>query len=254
MSDLLEQSSSSDLGVILSAKEKAKREALENPSKSNLSALDAATKMLEREQQKIQEKKDASVATKQEALAYLTAQGRKIGQSKLYKDVGLGVLRSQPDGSFRKKDLDVYAASLAPIGGVILKDKDRATRAALRKAEASAKREEEHYKTLARKREILEGKYLPRSEVLALFAGRAAMFEQNLKAMMRSDVGLMVQLVEGNPDKELELYNHFEASLHALLAEYCKADGFEIEFSKEALAELENLSNVSEEETDLGDD
>ena len=126
-----------------------------------------------------------------------------------------------------------------------LQDKDRAARAAIRKAEASARREEEHYKTLARKRQILEGKYLAKAEVLAVFAGRAALLEQGLKSMMRSDAALMVEAVQGNPDCTAALYAIFERSLHGVLAEYVKVDGFELRFTQEALAELEELTGDS---------
>ena len=48
----------------------------------------------------------------QAVLAYLKDSGRKVGKSKVYEDIKLGALRCQTNGTFRKRDVDVYAASL----------------------------------------------------------------------------------------------------------------------------------------------
>ena len=192
----------------------------------------------------------STFATRQEALAYLKSCGRKVGQSKFYADITRGALRAQADGTFRKRDVDTYAVSLPTLGGVPLKDKDRAARIAIRKAEASAKREEEHAKTLELRRKILEGKYLLRSDVMSNLAARATMLEQNLLARMRTDAPLMVEAVQGNPDETHALYTIFEKSLHTLLVEYVANSEFTVEFTQEALDELNAVAHNSEVQDD----
>ena len=57
--ELLARSASTDIQVLLTAKESAKRAALDEPSQANLAALDRASKMLE----------SAMEATKNESIA-----------------------------------------------------------------------------------------------------------------------------------------------------------------------------------------
>ena len=47
-----------------------------------------------------------------DVLAYLQTQGRKTSQSQIYKDLKRGYLRRQADGSFRQRDVDMYASTL----------------------------------------------------------------------------------------------------------------------------------------------
>ena len=109
--ELLARSASTDIQVLLTAKESAKRAALDDPSQANLAALDRASKMLE----------SAMEATKtlknwQAVLDHVAENGRKLSKSKLYKDIGEGRLRKQPDGTFRLRDVQRYMASLPTAG------------------------------------------------------------------------------------------------------------------------------------------
>ena len=45
-------------------------------------------------------------------LAYVQDAGRKLGQTKFFEDVKRGRLKKQADGSFRRRDVDRYMASL----------------------------------------------------------------------------------------------------------------------------------------------
>ena len=55
--------------------------------------------------------------TWKEALTYLNEDcGRKISKTKLFEDIKVGRLRKQPDGTFKRRDLDRYAASLPTAG------------------------------------------------------------------------------------------------------------------------------------------
>ena len=105
--ELLARSASTDIQVLLTAKESAKRAALDDPSQANLAALDRASKMLE----------SAMEATKnlknwQAVLDHVADNGRKLSKTKLYSDINRGLLRKQPDGTFRLRDVQRYMASL----------------------------------------------------------------------------------------------------------------------------------------------
>ena len=109
--ELLAKSASTDVQVLLTAKENAKRAALDDPSQANLAALDRASRMLESAMQATTNLKDWRAV-----LAYVSENGRKLGKTKLYSDIGLGRLKKQPDGTFKQRDVDRYMASL-PMAG-----------------------------------------------------------------------------------------------------------------------------------------
>lgn len=84
--ELLARSASTDIQVLLTAKESAKRAALDDPSQANLAALDRASKMLE----------SAMEATKtlknwQAVLDHVAENGRKLSKTKLYSDINRGL-------------------------------------------------------------------------------------------------------------------------------------------------------------------
>ena len=109
---LVEVSRKNDIPALLNAKNRAQQDVYSDPSKENLAILERATAMLEKAMDAGQNCK-----TWKEALTYLQEDcGRKIGQTKLFADIKAGRLRKQPDGTFKRRDLDRYAASLPTAG------------------------------------------------------------------------------------------------------------------------------------------
>ena len=105
---LVEVSRKNDIPALLNAKNRAQQDVYSDPSKENLAVLERATAMLEKAMDAGQNCKNWK-----EALTYLQEDcGRKIGQTKLFADIKAGRLRKQPDGTFKRRDLDRYAASL----------------------------------------------------------------------------------------------------------------------------------------------
>lgn len=76
--ELLAKSASTDVQVLLTAKENAKRAALEDPSQTNLAALDRASRMLESAMQATTNLKDWRAV-----LAHVEENGRKLGKTKM---------------------------------------------------------------------------------------------------------------------------------------------------------------------------
>ncbi len=225
--ELLAKSASTDVQVLLTAKENAKRAALEDPSQTNLAALDRASRMLESAMQATTNLKDYRAV-----LTYTEENGRKLGKTKMFEDIKKGRLKKQPDGTFRQRDVDRYMASLPMAGtpdAVAEKAADRQRRkeeADIRKAEAAAEREEFD---LA----VKKGKFVPREQVHLELAARAVTLASGLKTAFEAQHLDLVALVDGNPRKGAALVERLEAMLDEALNEYSREMEFEVTFEAE---------------------
>ncbi|WP_300883001.1 hypothetical protein [uncultured Desulfovibrio sp.] len=225
--ELLAKSASTDVQVLLTAKENAKRAALDDPSQANLAALDRASRMLESAMQATTNLKDYRAI-----LTYTEENGRKLGKTKMFEDIKKGRLKKQPDGTFKQRDVDRYMASL-PMAGtpdiVAEKAADRQRRkeeADIRKAEAAAEREEFD---LA----VKKGKFVPREQVHLELAARAVTLASGLKTTFEAQHLDLVALVDGNPKKGAALMERLEAMLDEALNEYSREMEFEVTFEAE---------------------
>ncbi|WP_302580042.1 hypothetical protein [uncultured Desulfovibrio sp.] len=225
--ELLAKSASTDVQVLLTAKENAKRAALDDPSQANLAALDRASRMLESAMQATTNLKDYRAI-----LTYTEENGRKLKKTKLFDDIRKGRLKKQPDGTFKQRDVDRYMASL-PMAGtpdiVAEKAADRQRRkeeADIRKAEAAAEREEFD---LA----VKKGKFVPREQVHLELAARAVTLASGLKTTFEAQHLDLVALVDGNPKKGAALMERLEAMLDEALNEYSREMEFEVTFEAE---------------------
>lgn len=223
--DLVEKSARTDLQVLLSAKEKAKRLALEDPSPANMSALERAGKMLEA----------AMTAAKaltgwKEALAHITEElGRKCGKTKLFDDIKAGRLKKQPDGSFRLRDVERYAASLPMAGtpdGVAEKAADRQRR----KEELEIEEKSLKVRREALKLAVEEGRYVLKSDVHLELAARAVTLASGLKTAFEARHLDLVDAVGGNPKKGAVLVELLERMLDEELNNYSREMEFEVTF------------------------
>lgn len=227
--ELLAKSASTDVQVLLTAKENAKRAALDDPSQANLAALDRASRMLESAMQATTNLKDWRAV-----LAYVSENGRKLGKTKLYNDIGLGRLKKQSDGTFKQRDVDRYMASLPMAGtpdAVAEKAADRQRRkeeADIRKAVAAAEREEFD---LA----VKKGKFVPREQVHLELAARAVALASTLKTNFEARNLDFVAAVEGNPKKAASLVERLEVVLDEALNEYSRELEFEVTFAAESV-------------------
>ena len=235
--DLLARSASTDIQVLLTAKENAKRAALDDPSQGNLAALDRASKMLESAMQA-----SKNLGNWRAVLDYVAEHGRKLGQTKLFKDINLGRLRRQPDGTFRVRDVERYMASL-PMSGtpdaVARKAADRQRRkeeADIRKAEAAAEREEFDL-------QVKKGRYILREQVYAELAARAVTLSSGLKTAFEARNLDLVALVDGSPRKAAALVEELERICDDALNEYSR----EMEFEVLVEETRQNMGEVTDE-------
>ncbi len=220
--DLLAKSASTDVQVLLTAKENAKRAALSDPSQANLAALDRASRMLENAMQATSSLKDWRAV-----LAYVEENGRKLGKTKFFEDVKVGRLKRQADGTFRRRDVDRYMVSL-PVLGTSDTVAERAADRQRRKEEEEIRR----IKAVADKEEFLlevrRGAYIPKDLVHQELAARAVTLAAGLKTAFEARCLDLIDTVEGNPKKSVALTNKLETMLEEALNEYSREMEFEL--------------------------
>ena len=191
---LVEVSRKNDIPALLNAKNRAQQDVYSDPSKENLAVLERATAMLEKAMDAGQNCKNWK-----EALTYLQEDcGRKIGQTKLFADIKAGRLRKQPDGSFKRRDLDRYAADKEEF---ILK--------------------------------VKQGQYISRDDVYQELAARAVALSASLKTALEARSLDVIALVEGNPKKSGPFVEHIEQVIDEAMNEYAKPIEIEVTFTAE---------------------
>ncbi len=225
--ELLAKSASTDVQVLLTAKENAKRAALEDPSQANLAALDRASRMLESAMQATTNLRDWRAV-----LAHVDENGRKLGKTKLFDDIKKGRLKKQPDGTFKQRDVDRYMASL-PMSGTPDVVAEKAADRQRRKEEEEIRR----IRAVADKEEfdlqVKKGRYILKEQVHLELAARAVTLASGLKTAFEAQHLDLVALVDGNPKKGAALVEKLETMLDEALNEYSREMEFEVIFEAE---------------------
>ncbi len=224
MEELLEQSAKTDIKVLLTAKENAKRAVLEDRSPANLAAFERASKLLESAMQANTNLKDYRAV-----LAHAEECGRKVKKSKLFNDINAGRLKKQADGTFRLRDVERYFATL-PMAGtpdvVAEKAADRRRRKEeeeIRKLKAGADRDEF---ALA----VQKGRYIARERVHLELAARAVALAADIKTSFEARSLEIIEAVDGNPKKSASLVELLEQIFDEALNGYSREMEFEVEF------------------------
>lgn len=225
---LVEMSRKNDIPALLNAKNRAQQDVYAEPSKENLAILERATAMLEKAMDAGQNCK-----TWKEALKYLEEDcGRKIGKTKLFEDIKAGRLRKQPDGSFKRRDLDRYAASLPTAG-----TPDRVATDAARRQREKEEQEIRRIRVAADKEEfslkIRQGQYIARDAVYLELAARAVALSSSLKTAFEAQSLDVIALVEGNPKKSGPFAERIDQIVDEAMSEYAKPVDIEVTFTDE---------------------
>lgn len=168
--------------------------------------------------------------TWKEALTYLQEDcGRKIQKSKLFDDIKTGRLRKQPDGSFKRRDLDRYAASLPTAG-----TPDKLATDAARRQQEKEEQEIRRIRVAADKEEFIlkvkQGQYISRDDVYQELAARAVALSASLKTALEARSLDVIALVEGNPKKSGPFVEHIEQVIDEAMNEYAKHIEIEVTF------------------------
>ena len=239
LDSLLERSSGTDVILLLKAKEDAKRRVRDDPSAANLSALSRVSQML----------RDAMATNEngknfpdiKSVLDYLLASGRKIAQSTLYRDFRRGLLRRQPDKSFRQRDVDAYAKML-PVVSLPEAKTDQSNDLAREQMQENIEKIREQKLSIRFSREKDAGKYILREEVALELASRATILALGLRSVFRMNASDYIRLVGGNIEKAEELATEFEKNIDTALHEYSKPIEFGVEFMAQTNANEEDIS------------
>ena len=163
-------------------------------------------------------------------LAYVEENGRKLKKSKLYVDIGKGLLKKQADGTFRQRDVSRYMASLplsATPDSLATKASDRQNR----KEEQEIRR----ICAIADKEEFLlavkKGQYILREQVHLELAARAVTLSAGLKTTFESRGLDIIDAVAGSPKKAQELLVFLENILDEAFNDYSRPIDFEVTFT-----------------------
>lgn len=227
----LEVSAKTDLSVLLAAKEKLKRLVLDEPLPANLAALERVSKLVENAMQ-ADVNNETGIKDYRSMLAYAEEQGRKVKKTKLFQDIKKGLLKKQPDGSFRKKDADRYLASL-PMAGTGDLVAERASDRQRRKEEQEIRRITNAANREEFDLEVKQGKFIPKDQVHLELAARAVTLATGLKTAFEAHGLDLIALVDGNPKKAAALIEFLEKLLEESFNEYSRPMEFEIEFIEE---------------------
>lgn len=241
LDSLLERSSGTDVPLLLKAKEDAKRRVKDDPSATNLAALGRATQML-RDAMSTQNGNQSFSGVK-DVLAYLQTQGRKTSQSQIYKDLKRGYLRRQADGSFRQRDVDMYASTLQAYA-LPEKEADAMSELARQDMEEKVAKTREQRLSIAFDRKVKEGKYIPREDVALELAGRATTLGVGLRSVFRLHAADYIRMVGGDVARAEELAAEFEKNLDAALNEYSRPMEFALTVTTEEVTGSDSRDKV----------
>lgn len=213
---LVEKSASTDLQVLLTTKENAKRAVLEDPSAGNIAAFERSSRMLESAMGAQDSLKNWSAV-----LAYVQDAGRKLGQTKFFEDVKRGRLKKQADGSFRRRDVDRYMASLplreTPDGVV-----ERAAERQRKKEEAEIRKLRADADLRELELSVKRGKYIAREDVYRELAARALVLSSGLRTAFEARALELVEAAGGDPRKVTALTHALENLVDEALNDYAR--------------------------------
>lgn len=168
------------------------------------------------------EKKDRVFENAIEVLNYLSEKGFQAHKSKFYRDLNKDLIKRNEDGTFPQDAVDEYARTLKPKkeragGNLASHQKD-----IKRKLDAEIRLKEAQAKTAEHKLEILEGKFVLKTDVWLELAARAVAFRNSLKNEYESRILEMIGIVEGDTSRSEDLLQWLCGVIDYSLSEYAK--------------------------------
>jgi len=218
-----------DLEILRTAVETARGRVQADPSRANLEAYDTASKMLAAY---LEGEKEPVFENRIEVLKYLNRQGYAIQKSKLYADCKAGMLRMQSDKTVLESDVHSYIrkAGLEKPAEAAETGKDGAL--VLERKEAELERLQHQNKELQYKIEIMEGKYLLKTDAEVTWAIKIGMFESALKQLFDVHGIDFIRAVAGDLSKIGNMKRMFHRHLDGLLHELGNLDEIGIEIRR----------------------
>lgn len=232
--DIIRQSSATDLQVLISAKEEAKRKVLDDPTSANIQAFERAKQALDRVAGPADDTgEDQTFKDRMKVLTYLKNEGYKIGKQKIYNDSAAGLLKVQDDGTVLLADVKKYIKRTAlkrlsePGKNDSLIDQHTIERRELENEKLRVQVEDIKFRG-----EVAKGNYLPVEEFGMEVAARAGVICAGLQHMVDSQVAEWVVLAHEDPTG-MKLREAIRRDINRLLSEFASMEQFHVVFDLE---------------------
>lgn len=216
----------SDLTLLETAKEKARKAVESEPSEANLKAFDRASKMLV---EHMAGDREPGFGNRIEAHGYLKRLGYKIGKSKFYQDCKNGLCRVQSDGSVSESDIKAYVSR----AGLVKPDQAAYE---IESSDMTRKKQKKELEKLTAQVEemeikigILRKNLLDRDHVETEQAIKAGALMAGMNHVFRNFSRDAIQLVGGDLKYVQALVNFWTAKVEDLFDEFSRMDEIEVE-------------------------
>jgi hypothetical protein len=167
----------------------------------------------------------------EEVVKYLNEQGWKVSLANFYNH--RKEAKIQPDfgkRGFTLKAVNRYAQDHLHLAATLQKSKNEDL--AHKKRNLEIEKLEQDIKADKLNYDIKAGKHLPLDDIVLQLAGRAAIFESGMKNKVRSEIGQMIKMVNGDPAKTADLLDFiFENVIDSQLNEYARPMTFDVDFA-----------------------
>lgn len=191
------------------AYDKARSALKKKVTTENIKCAEAARKALEAYRAELAAQADPSQrrfkTLTPEVLVYLKSEGWKIEKTKLYADEHK--ISREEDGTFAKKAVDDYARlCLKQLDGSDQSDEGLAKKTAQVELDIL----EEKKKEAIRENEIEDGRWVLRSDVESMLAGRASLLKSGLgPEFIHAHAGAVIRLTGGDTGKAPDLIEYW---------------------------------------------
>jgi len=230
---LIKESEGADLGTLLAAKEAARRAVITDPTPANLLALDRASKMLAA----ATIAKEPLFQNRMEVLRHLQGRGLKIHRSKLYKDCKKGLLKIESDGTILESAVESYIKH--PLSKLSSSEDDHLEELQRDRLIAETQRAMAQAEHWTLKTKIARGLYVEYVQYEQDLAARITILKSDMENFARSSSGEIIQCVEGNSAKTVDLIEFLLVKFRSWLARYAEKKDFIIPNSKIGNNEME---------------
>jgi len=160
---------------------------------------------------------------------YLKANGWKISKSTLYNKSGKAKLLPRDDGLFYLKDVNKYARDFLKRQDTGQRPQEEQDGLQRKKTGLEIEKLEEEVARSRHKREVEEGKYIPRDQLELELASRAAVLDAGLTHLFQSQAGELIEISGGDPRKTAEVVHHLVEAKDRFLNQYAAAIDFTVE-------------------------
>lgn len=228
------------LKVFYNASIKMLKEYQVNSTATKLKDMQAADAALEEFASGLEEKYAPDTMTFPNRLAvaeYLKANGWKVSKSTLYNRTGKAKLVPREDGLYYLKDVKKYARFFLKRQDTGQRVQEQLDEQQRKKMRLEIEKLEEDVARSRMKRQVEEGKYIPRDQIELELAGRAAVLDAGLTHLFQSQAGALIEVAGGDPRKTAEVIHRLIEEKNRFLNQYAAAIDFTVEIVGEETEE-----------------